>query len=148
MTTVTHALAPIILVKLCRHKKDTLSKFDYLWIAIAGGLADVINPHIYLIDRLTSWSHGLPFWVGFTLLLVIVSLSMRKKFKLQTALLCSLAYLLHLFCDGISGGINLLYPIKDYFWGMTLVSFKYWIPLDIINLMLVYYLFRWRKLRA
>lgn len=40
MTTVTHALAPIILVKLCRIKKDTLSKFDYLfcWRKLRGGI--------------------------------------------------------------------------------------------------------------
>lgn len=148
MTTVTHALAPIILVKLCRLKKDALSRYDYLWIAISGGLADVINPHIYLAARLTSWSHALPFWAGFSLLLVIVSFCTRREFKLQVALLCSFAYLLHLFCDGISGGINLFYPIKDYFWGMTLVPFKYWIPLDVFNLILVYYFFRWRKMRA
>lgn len=140
MTTVTHALAPIILVKLFRLKNDTLSKYDYLWIAISGGLADVINPHIYLIDRLTSWSHGLPFWAVFSFLLLVLSLCMRRKFKLQVALLCSFAYALHLLFDGISGGINLLCPLKTYYWGVTgdpLVPFKYWIPLDIVNLMLV-----------
>ncbi len=112
MTTVTHALAPIILVKLFRLKNDTLTKYDYLWIAISGGLADVLNPHIYLIDRLTSWSHGLPFWVVFTLTLLAISLCFRRKFKLQVALFCSFAYALHLLFDGISGGINLHYPIK------------------------------------
>ena len=148
MTTVTHALAPIILVKLFRLKNDTLSKYDYLWIAISGGLADVINPHIYLKDRLTSWSHGLPFWVVFSLLLLILSVCLKKTFRFQVAIFCSFAYLLHLFCDGISGGINLFYPVQNYFWGMTLVPFKYWIPLDVLNLVLVYYLFRWRRLRS
>ena len=148
MTTITHALAPIILVKVFRLKKDTFSRLDYFWIALAGGLADVINPHIYLRDRLTSWSHGLPFWVALSLFLVVVSFCFRRRFKLQVALLCSFAYVFHLFCDGISGGINLFYPIQDYYWGMTMVPFKYWIPLDIVNLCLVYYFFRWRKLRG
>ena len=150
MTTVTHVLAPVILVKLFGLKKDTLSKFDYLWVGLAGGLADVINPHYYLKERLTSWSHGLPFWVLFSLLMILVSFLVGKKLRMRVAVLCSGAYLLHLLFDGVSGGINLFYPLENYYWGLTLeplVPFKYWIPLDVVNLLLVLWLFRWRKMR-
>lgn len=151
MTTVTHVLAPIILVKLFRLKRDSFSKFDYIWIGVAGGLADVINPHYYLIDRLTSWSHGLPFWVLFSLLVVLVSFLVGRRFRMLVAMLCSGAYLLHLLFDGVSGGINLFYPLENYYWGVMpdpLVPFKYWIPLDVLNLLLVLWLFRWRNMRG
>lgn len=147
MTTVTHALAPIILVRLFARDREALSKWDYILIGIAGGLADIINPHYYLRDRLTSWSHGLPFWFTLSIVLIILALlsgrfSRSRIFRLSIALFCSLAYLLHLFCDGISGGINLLYPVQDFFWGVTLIPFPLWIPLDVLNIAIVYILFR------
>jgi len=147
MTTITHALAPIILVRLFVGKKSKLNKWDYILIGVAGGLADIINPHFYLKDRLTSWSHGLPFWVLFSIVVIALAFLFTKFTKLRimsvtVAIYCSLAYLFHLFCDGISGGINLLYPIKNYFWGMTLIPFPLWIPLDVLNIAIVYYLFR------
>ena len=150
MTTITHVLAPVILVRLFKRKDKTLSKWDYIWIGIAGGLADVINPHIYLKDRLTSWSHGIPFWGLFSLVLLVVALvfsktNKPKRFTYAVAVFCSLAYIFHLFCDGISGGINLFYPIENYFWGATLVPFKYWIPLDVLNIIIVVFLFKRRR---
>ncbi len=150
MTTVTHVLAPIILVRIFVGKESKLSKWDYIWIGLTGGLADIINPHYYLIDRLTSWSHGLPFWILFSVVLMTISYLTSKFHKLKfigvnIAIYCSLAYLLHLLVDALSGGINLFYPIENYFWGATLIPFKYWIPFDILNIIIIYFLFKWKK---
>lgn len=150
MTTITHALAPVIVVRILVGKNRKLSKWDYILIGLAGGLADIINPHYYLIDRLTSWSHGLPFWILFSLLLFTLALIARKVdrfnfLSVAVAIFCSMAYLFHLLVDAISGGINLFYPIQDYFWGITLIPFPLWIPIDVLNIAIVYYLFRRRK---
>ncbi len=152
MTTVTHALAPVILFRLLNGRDSELTKWDYIWIALAGASADIINPHYYLVDRLTSWSHGLPFWIVFSVVLVTLAFVIAKSNKLKfisvrIAIFCSLAYLLHLLVDAISGGINLFYPVQDYFWGFSLVPFKYWIPFDILNILIVYFQFRWVKAR-
>lgn len=151
MTTVTHVLAPILVVRVIhllseRHKH--LNGWDYLWIGIAGGLADIINPHYYLSDRLTSWSHGLPFWLLFSLVILLIAVIAQRsnKFKFLTvavAFYCSFAYLLHLFVDALSGGINLFYPLFNYNWGYYLIPFPLWIPADILNLALVYIAFKY-----
>ena len=146
MTTITHALAPVVIARLFSGKSNklNLSKRDYIWIAIAGGLADIINPHYYLKDRLTSWSHGVPFWVCFSVALTIFALCNRRRFPLKLAFISSAAYIFHLFIDAISGGINALYPLTDYFIMYAWIPFNYWIPVDVLNILLVYFLFRKR----
>lgn len=171
MTPITHALAPVIIVKvltnLIARRENTsefplnsslntrlnFSKWDYLVIGLAGALADLINPHIYLKDRLTSWSHGLPFWLLFSVTMISIALITNRSKKLQLikvpiALCASFAYLLHLLCDAITGGINLLYPLQTYYWGLSLIPFKYWIPLDLVNLVIIYALFRRKKVKS
>ena len=74
MNTVTHALLPVVLAKTCLGRDGQPKRWEWLALAVAGAAPDLINPHIYLEDRMTSWSHALPAWLGFTVLLWIASL--------------------------------------------------------------------------
>lgn len=141
MDTVTHALAPVILTRLLAGP---------LWprwrgltaIGLAGALPDLINPHLTLEARMTSWSHGLPFWLLFSVSLLIASFLSKKRLSLALAATCSAAYLFHLFCDAISGGVNWLYPFGDLVWGDYWVDPVFWVPLDVLCVLTCYFLFR------
>ncbi len=109
---------------------------------MAGALPDILTPHLSLEARFTSWSHGLPAWLTFTALLFLAAVIRRDVLNLPLAVAMSLAYLFHLACDAISGGINWLYPIKDHFIGGYLVDPVFWTPIDVVLLLATYYLFR------
>jgi len=64
--------------------------------------------------------------------------------SLPLAAAMSGAYLFHLFCDAISGGINWLYPVTDFFWGDYWIDLRLWIPIDVVLLLFAYYFFRIR----
>lgn len=146
MDTVTHALAPVIIAHVCMSRSTRFGRAGLIAIGVAGALPDILSPHLSLEARMTSWSHGLPFWVALTTCLVIASLVSQRRFPLRLSLALSLAYLFHLICDAISGGINWLYPVSDFIWGEYWVSPIFWIPLDIVCVLLCYYLFRLRPL--
>ena len=54
---------------------------------------------------MTSWSHGLPAWLGFTVLFFIASLVKSLRLRPSLTAMMSFAYLLHIGCDLISGGL-------------------------------------------
>lgn len=96
-----------------------------------------------------SWSHGLPAWVGFG---VLIALGCGiKRWPGKWGLACWLAYGLHLFCDGISGGINWAYPLGQRPWGDYWFPPVWWVPLDIALILYCYFRFRvapsWKKRR-
>jgi putative exporter of polyketide antibiotics len=142
MNTVTHALAPVILVKVLGGRFLKSGWRSFLAIGIAGALPDILNPHISLESRMTSWSHGLPCWIAFTLVVLTVATLSRKRIPYSLALLIAASYLLHLFCDAISGGINWMYPISSLVWGRYWVSPLLWIPLDVFFVISCYVVFR------
>jgi hypothetical protein len=142
MNVITHALAPVVLTRLCIGWRKPQPRRTWLLIGLAGALPDLLNPHLSLEARMTSWSHGIPFWAGFSVLLLVVSLCTRKRLPPWLALLMSAAYLFHLFCDAISGGLNLLYPARDLFWGEYWVPPWTWAPLDVLFTLVTYTLFR------
>jgi hypothetical protein len=115
---------------------------------MAGALPDLLTPHMTLESRMISWSHGVPFWAAFTTTLFLISLLSKQRVSNRLAGIMSLSYLLHLVCDAVSGGINVLYPVKNLVWGAYWVSPMLWIPLDILCLLTCYYLFRFRPLLA
>lgn len=92
---------------------------------------------------MTSWSHGLPCWAGLTVAMILVALGSRGKISVALALVLSGAYLLHLFCDAIAGGVNFLYPIGNWIWGDYWVDPIWWIPLDVICFLICYCMFRY-----
>ncbi len=148
MNTVTHALAPVILAHVAFSRSKKLGVWNLVAIGVAGALPDLLTPHITLESRMISWSHGLPFWTAFTVMLFVISLLSKQRISIRLAGIMSLSYLFHLVCDAMSGGINVLYPVKDLIWGAYWVSPALWIPLDILCLLTCYYLFRFRPLWA
>ena len=147
MDTVTHALLPVIIYEVSRRKSEWGGKWGIVAIGVSGALPDLLNPHLSLAARISSWSHGLPFWAVFSVSLMVWALSSRgKMLRPRLALACSAAYLLHILCDAISGGVNFLYPIGIFNWGSYWVDPIYWIPLDIVCVLMCYYLFRLRPL--
>jgi membrane-bound metal-dependent hydrolase YbcI (DUF457 family) len=148
MNTVTHALVPVILAHVAFSRSKKLGAWSLVAIGVAGALPDLLNPHLTLESRMTSWSHGLPFWAAFSVALFLISFLSKQRISNKLALILSFSYLLHLICNAVSGGINVLYPVKDFIWGKYWVSPMLWIPLDIICVLVCYYLFRFRPLWA
>jgi hypothetical protein len=142
MDVFTHALAPVIITKLVGGHPPWIRKYGFFAIGIFGALPDVLNPHLSLAARLSSWSHGLPFWGGLTVLLLALAALKRSWLDPRLAIILSLAYLFHMICDAISGSIDWLYPVGHFVWGDYYVDPIYWIPLDVICFLLTYYLFR------
>ena len=151
MNTVTHALLPVILADVALHGKKRYGGRGLVLIGVAGALPDLLDPHLSLAARMQSWSHGLPFWAVFSVCVLLATFLSKGRFSSGFGLLVSAAYLLHLVCDGISGGINWLYPVSDMVWGRYWVHPLYWVPLDIVCLLVCYTLFRflplWEKRR-
>lgn len=142
MNTVTHALIPVICVRLMARPGTWLGRWGPVKIALAGALPDLLNPHLSLEARMTSWSHGIPAWLAFSAILITLSLLSQRRFHLGLALCLSGAYLLHIACDAISGGVNLLYPLRDWVVGDFWVHPIWWVPLDVTFILLCYFLFR------
>jgi membrane-bound metal-dependent hydrolase YbcI (DUF457 family) len=84
MNTVTHALIPAIVAGICarayrdpKKRSGILSSKDILIIGVFGAAPDLLNPHLSLDARYTSWSHSLFCWLGLTLLLLILGLKWK-----------------------------------------------------------------------
>ncbi len=135
-------MAPVIITHLCFGRAGWIRRYGLLAIGLAGALPDALNPHLSLEARMTSWSHGLPFWGVLTTVVLLVSFLSKQRISWKLSCVLSLAYLFHIFCDAISGGVNFLYPVKDFNWGEYWVDPLYWIPLDIGCILTCYYLFR------
>lgn len=148
MDTITHALAPVIIARLTLGKPGWMPRYGLLSIGLAGAMPDLINPHLSLASRMTSWSHGLPFWGGLTVVLLAFAMARPRVLPVRLAVLLSAAYLFHMACDAISGGINWLYPAATFVWGDYYVDPIWWIPLDVVCVLTVYVMFRLVPLRA
>lgn len=147
MDTITHALAPVILTRLVFGKAPWIPRYGLVAIGLAGALPDLLNPHLSLESRLSSWSHGLPFWGGLTASLLVFAVIRPRLLPVRLAVFLSAAYLFHMICDAISGGINWLYPLDTFVWGDYYVDPLWWIPLDVVLVLVAYYMFRLAPLR-
>jgi hypothetical protein len=142
MDVFTHALLPVICTGLMARKAKWIGRWGLVGIGFAGAFPDLLNPHLSLQARMTSWSHGIPCWLTFTTVLILYSIITRKGLTTRLALLLSGAYLLHMICDAISGGVNFLYPFGNWTWGDYWVDPSLWVPLDVICVLTCYLLFR------
>jgi len=159
MNTVTHALIPVIAVvvdqgRVRENGEPYWNKKTLALVAIAGALPDLLNPHLSLAARYTSWSHGVPALGGLCFLLVLVYLTRRQRSDLPLLTILLVAYALHLFCDMVAGGIAWWYPFAGSVVGDYYVLPALWIPLDIACLCVVYFIYRavpnykkWKRLR-
>lgn len=148
MNIFTHALAPVIATRLLVPRAEWAGRAGLLAIAFAGALPDLLSPHITLEQRMTSWSHGLPAWAGFSCLLACAAFFSKGRISVPLAGFMSGAYLLHMFCDAVAGGINWLQPFGNLAWGEYWVGPLWWIPLDIGCVLTCYYLFRLKPMLA
>ena len=142
MDIFTHALVPVILTRVVMKDAAWPGARGYVAIGIAGALPDILSPHLSLEARMTSWSHGVPCWGLFTIGIVLVAVLSRKKVSTHLAFLLSGAYILHILCDAVSGGVDFLYPLGHWTWGAYWVDPIWWIPLDVTCFLTCYWMFR------
>jgi membrane-bound metal-dependent hydrolase YbcI (DUF457 family) len=142
MNIFTHALLPVILTGVATKRPDLRGRWALVAVGVAGGLPDILNPHLTLEARMTSWSHGIPCWLLLTTAMILIAASSRKRISVPLVFVLSGAYLLHIFCDAISGGVNFLYPFGNWTWGRYWVDPVWWIPLDVICFLTCYGMFR------
>ena len=150
MNTVTHALLPIIAAGLYERsyapksrRRGTLSPKAIALIGIFGAAPDLLNPHLSLQARYASWSHSLYFWLALTVaLLLYAAIRPTQRSVWIIVAWLSGAYLLHMACDAISGGIAWAYPFGHQIIGARLVSYRWWTSLDIVCFVTAYFIFR------
>ena len=149
MNTITHALLPVIAAGVYERfhrtkaeRRGVFSAKKLILIGVFGAAPDLLNPHISLDARYTSWSHGIVFWVIITMCLVMLHLTRRRVFPIHLMVWLSGSYLLHIACDAISGGVAWNYPFGRSVIGAFYVNPIWWIPLDVLLSLLAYGLFR------
>ena len=123
------ALANHLSLQILKETKKALFTWQELaFIGLCGALPDLLNPHLYLVERQTSWSHSL-WGMGIWMMLCLALLAVSKKKPFVTFFM--LAYPLHLFCDVISGGIPFLYPSAEMYGGEWVMGPINWVIIDI-----------------
>ena len=149
MNTVTHALLPVLAAgvynrsqRLVEERRGVFSPKQLIAIGLFGAAPDLLNPHLSLDDRYSSWSHGVLFWAFLTIGLIAFRLARSRPRAMYMALWLSGAYLFHMFCDAISGGVAWLYPLGGDIVGAYYIEPIWWIPLDVICCLFAYGLFR------
>lgn len=145
MNTITHALLPVIGSGIDKQRNQKNAEYWNMYrvftVAAFGAMPDLLNPHISLASRYSSWSHGIAFYL--LIIVLIFVLASRKIFKLDYRLASWMAgvYLLHLTCDVFSGGIAWLYPLSNQIIGFRWIHAIWWIPIDIASGFIVYIIF-------
>lgn len=150
MNTVTHVLAPVLLfstVELIR--KRPLDWRIVILVGLFGGAADLLDPHLALQARFTSWTHCI---AGFGVLLFLPLVAcFFKRLKWKHFFWFSFAYALHLFCDAIAGGICLWRPFNDLVVGKYYSMPAHWWYYDGVCVLLIFIIWdlnrKWHKTR-
>ena len=147
MNIFTHTLLPIVGVQVFQRTK-TIGPDAYwdrkkiFWVGFFGALPDLLNPHLSLEARYSSWSHGIPAIFAIPILLLIFRSLAHKKIDTKLILWLSGAYLFHSFSDMISGGIALLYPFHSSVIGDYYISPIWWFHIDFACVFTAYLLYR------
>ncbi|MEO1857292.1 MAG: hypothetical protein ABGY95_08030 [Rubritalea sp.] len=128
--------------------QEPLSFRSYLLIALVGAAPDWLNPLFTLEARLSSWSHSVFGLSGVTLLMVFLSHLKSVKLSFENVLFLSLVYAFHIFCDAIGGEVALIHPLDIMVLGDYYVLAMWWIPIDIVCLLSVYFIWRYPRLNA
>ncbi|MBN1766339.1 MAG: metal-dependent hydrolase [Sedimentisphaerales bacterium] len=108
-------------------------------VGLAGLLPDILNVHVYLHERMNSYSHSL--WpVPVVFLAAIMLVLVFKKLPRVLLFFLPYAYLSHLFLDCISGGIKPFYPlgpiIGDYY-----IPSSSWRSIDCVFIVVLFIIF-------
>jgi hypothetical protein len=83
----------------------------------------------------------------FTGLLGLAAMHPRLRSHRRVLVLCGAAYLAHIFCDLITGGVPLLAPIDPRIRGDAWLPFRSWFVFDGVLLAHAYLVHRWFPLR-
>ena len=136
MFIVSHFCISVILANsincysVAKRGIPVVSGKEVLLVGIFGLLPDILNPHLFLSDRLESWTHTLWFIFGIiAILLAAMLLGMIRNNWLSLLLVMGVG--LHILCDAITGGVKLLWPIDDIY-GSYLIGSPHWIMLDLL----------------
>lgn len=144
MNVITHTLLPTLLaVPLLPRANPREYGVSAGVVALGGALPDLLHPHLSLAARYASWSHTVFAFAGFSGVLLVLALLPRIRVPRVALVLASLAYALHLACDGISGGIVWLYPASAEVVGGRLVRYHWWWPIDAILVVVALGVFWW-----
>ncbi len=132
----THACLPLVaasitdIFRVISNRKPLFSGWQLFFIALAGTLPDLLWPHMSRQARLSSWTHTIWFLIGVLPIIYLVAKKVLKKNLLVFVLFFWLAIVLHVFMDGISGGVSLLYPIYNVF-GHYYIPWPLWLKIDL-----------------
>ena len=142
MFATTHIALPVIAAQVLnlrfvvRSGRQLFNRWHFTAIGICGFLPDIVNPHLDLWARYSSWSHTAWFFIGFLFIALASTRFLPKQHRL-TMHLCWFAVLLHILCDLISGGVNLLPPysaiVGDYW-----VVPELWLYTDLFSIITLY----------
>jgi hypothetical protein len=149
---ISHVLFPIAFAQATdgyRGQNREIKFFHWkqlLLIGFAGGLPDLVYPHFTFEGRYGSLLHS----IWFVLSVLIVSVALMLKFRRARPLICfcCVAMVFHLFCDMISGGINLLAPGGVMMVGGNFIRTRYWVALDATAILLFFYSLIYDRYRA
>lgn len=144
----THTAAPMLAalavdaVRLRNGRERLFTRGRLFAIGLAGALPDVINPHLSLAARYSSWSHTIWFLTGAYLLYMIVS---RRWFGPRFSLMAWWmwgATVAHLAADTISNGTRPFYPYGPVI-SYSLIPSTRWLFSDILFVSATFLLARW-----
>ncbi len=149
----THACAPALaalLVDSIRVQKgrERLFRGKYLIaIGVAGALPDLLNPHLSLAARLSSWTHTLWFILAIYPVYAIISrIWYRRRWLLLTHWLW-LSTIAHLAVDTISNGTRPLYPYGPVIGCRLIPCCLFWKLSDLVLIPSTILLAVWLKRR-
>lgn len=135
MNFIAHACLPLIIAKVAnvvpRNKSRILSNKQLFFIGIAGILPDLLWPHFSLQQRMSSPTHTIWFLLILIQIVYLLARSKAKEKYLRFTIFFIFAYASHLALDSISGGVNLLYPIKSKI-GAYFISYQTWLFYDLL----------------
>jgi hypothetical protein len=116
VNVVTHACAPVVValaidaLRLHSGRNRLFSTKHLIAIGLAGALPDLLNPHLSLRARYSSWTHTLWFILAvYPVFTAICRKWFRQRWVLLTHFLW-LATIAHIATDTISNGTRPLYP--------------------------------------
>ena len=150
MDTPTHVLIPVIVYGLMRQEGLTsggsVEKMAIVRtaviIGIVGAMPDAMDPHRTLEERLNSWSHSLLACVGFSALFFGVSLVRDGWVSRWFALGLGATYFSHVVGDAVAGGVGWSYPFFRSVIGDYYIPPEWWIPLDLVCVVVAYLVYR------
>ena len=152
MNVVTHACAPVVIalaidvVRLHSGRDRLFNNKHLIAIGVAGALPDLLNPHVSLRARYSSWTHTLWFVVAiYPVLMAICRKWFRSRWILLTHFLW-LATIAHIATDTISNGTRPLYPYGPVIsYRLVRGGIRNWIRFDIMFIAATVILVLWTK---